>query len=185
MLFRFVGSLALMTVLGVSEVPLVAGGSLPTREEVLEGVFPGASFVAERLFLTAAQLEKVEELAGTEISSALWARYLIERDGVLVGSAYVDTHVVRTKKQSLLFCLDAEGRIKRIEATAFLEPPEYQASEAWLRQFEQERLDEELRLQRAIQPLTGATLTAAAVSRAARRILAIDSIVGLERDGNP
>jgi len=72
-----------------------------------------------------------------------------------------------------------------VEATAFLEPPEYQASEAWLRQFEQERLDEELRLQRAIQPLTGATLTAAAVSRAARRILAIDSIVGLERDGNP
>ena len=98
MLFRFVASLSLMTVLGVSGVPLVSGGSLPTREEVLEGVFPGASFVAERLFLTAAQLEKVEELAGTEISSSLWARYLIERDGALVGSAYVDTHVVRTKK---------------------------------------------------------------------------------------
>ncbi|MEE8587334.1 MAG: hypothetical protein V3T83_21045 [Acidobacteriota bacterium] len=152
-----------------------------SRQEALAAAYPGADIVSERVFLTAEQRHRAAEVAAREIPSALIARYLASRDGVQVGRAYVDTHLVRTKKESLLICLDASGRVRRIEVTAFLEPPEYQASPAWYRQFEGRGLDGDLNLNRGIRPMAGATLTAAAANQAVRRVLAIDQV--LEQPG--
>jgi hypothetical protein len=148
-----------------------------TREEALADVYPGAQIRAEQVFLTAAQLKQAAADAGSDVPSALVARYLVSRDGRAVGRAYVDTHVVRTKKESLLISLDAEGRLLRIDVTAFLEPPEFRAPEAWLRQYRGRALTDELGLSRAIRPIAGATLTARAANAAVRRVLAIDQIL--------
>ena len=77
----------------------------------------------------------------------------------------------------MLISLDAAGRVKRVDVTAFLEPAEYRAHDAWLRQYSNRRLDDELALQRAIRPIAGATLTARAANAAIRRVLAIDSVL--------
>jgi hypothetical protein len=122
-------------------------------------------------------MQDAAALAKIEIPSALLARYLLHVDGQSVGRAYVDTHVIRTKNESLLICLDSGGRLKRIEVTAFQEPPEYQAPDGWFEQFSGRQLDEDLRLQRSIRPLTGATLTAKSVTAAVRRVLAIDKVL--------
>jgi hypothetical protein len=156
--------------------PLLAG-ALATREEALAAVYPGAEIRAERIFLTGAERKEAAAISGVDIPSALVARYVALRDGKVVGRAYVDTHVVRTKNESLLVMLDASGAIRRIEATAFLEPPEYRAPPAWYGQFEGRRLSDDLRLDRAIRPLAGATLTAGAAAAAARRALALDRIL--------
>ncbi len=148
-----------------------------TREEALARVFPGAEVQAERVFLTEAQRTAAEERSGVEIDSLLIARYVATRNGDVVGSAYVDTHVVRTKNESLLICLDPDGRLRRIEVTAFLEPPEYMATAAWYAQYDGKALDEDLNLNRAIRPIAGATLTARAGAEAVRRVLAIDSVL--------
>jgi len=107
----------------------------------------------------------------------LIARYVATEGGDLVGSAYIDTHVVRTKNESLLISLDREGQVKRIEVTAFLEPPDYMVPRAWLAQFEGQTLNEELNLNRRIRPIAGATLTARATTEAVRRVLAIDRVL--------
>lgn len=148
-----------------------------SREEALADVYPGAQIRAEQVFLTAAQLKQVAMSAGAAAPSPLVARYVALRDGRMIGRAYVDTHVVRTKKESLLISLDAAGRLLRIDVTAFLEPPEYRASEPWLRQYRGRALDEELGLNRAIRPIAGATLTARAANAAVRRVLAIDEVL--------
>lgn len=148
-----------------------------TRDEALAGVYPGAQIKAEQVFLTAAQVKQVAAAAGADVSSPLVARYLASREGRVVGRAYVDTHIVRTKKESLLISLDAEGRLLRIDVTAFLEPPEYRASEPWLRQYRGRALTEEIGINRAIRPIAGATLTARAANAAVRRVLAIDQIL--------
>jgi len=57
-------------------------------------------------------------------------------DGVVVGRAYVDTHSVRTKKESLLIILDAAGVLRRVEITAFFEDPEHRAPESFYRQYD-------------------------------------------------
>jgi hypothetical protein len=120
--------------------------------------------------------------AAVDVPSALVARYLATKDGKVIGRAYVDTHTVRTKRESLLVSLDTEGQVLRIDVTAFLEPSEYRASDAWLRQYRDRVLEEDLGINRAIRPMAGATLTARAINGAVRRVLAIDEV--LEKRGS-
>lgn len=168
------GSLLLLATAGVSAA--VQGGRI-TREEALAAVFPEATVEAERVFLTRPQMAQIGELAGVEVESGLVARYMATEHGRIVGRAYVDTHVVRTKRESLLISLEVDGRVKRIDVTAFLEPTEYQARERWLQQYDQHVLNDDLAVQRAIRPIAGATLTAGATNAAVRRVLAIDQVL--------
>lgn len=160
-----------------------AGQAQISREEALRLAFPGATIRAERVFLTADQRKRAAAAAGVEVPYALVARYVATHDGAVRGRAYVDTHVVRTKKESLLISLDADGRVRRIDVTAFLEPPEYEAPDAWVRQYDGRQLAEDLQVSRAIRPIAGATLTASAVNEAVRRVLAIDSVLSDEKQG--
>ena len=148
-----------------------------SREEALAQVYPGAEIRAERVFLTPAQVSQVARRAGTDGASALVARYVAARDGQVIGRAYVDTHVVRTKRESLLISLDARRRVLRIDVTAFLEPSEFRAPAAWLGQYRGRELDDDLAVNRAIRPIAGATLTARAANNAVRRVLAIDEVL--------
>lgn len=162
-------------VLVLAAFPLA--NQLLTREEALAAVYPGSEIRIERVFLTPDQQKRAAKLAGVAIPSALVARYIATKGRLVVGRAYVDTHVVRTKRQSLLVSLDTEGLLKRIDVTAFLEPPEYMAPEPWLQQYPGRSLTDDLNLQRAIRPIAGATLTARATTEAARRVLAIDRVL--------
>src|SRR5688572_16983760 len=73
-----------------------------TREKALASVYPGAEIRAVRVFLTADQVKRAREIASVELRSSLIAQYLALRAGKVVGRAYVDTHTVRTKNESLL-----------------------------------------------------------------------------------
>ena len=177
LVFIVLGSLAGST--------LEAQFGLITREEALASAFPDASVADERIFLTDEQAERIEAIARVDLSGKLYARYVISRNGIVVGRAYVDTHQVRTKKESLLVSLDASGRVQRIDVTVFLEPPEYIAGPSWMRQFHGKPLDGDLAIQRAIRPIAGATLTAHAVSEAVRRVMAIDQVLTTAVEATP
>src|SRR5687768_11867558 len=90
-----------------------------TREEALDAVYPGATIRAEQVFLTPSQQKQVLTQSDADVPSALIARYIATKDGAVIGRAYVDTHVVRTKKESLLISLDSKGQVLRIDVTAF------------------------------------------------------------------
>ena len=158
---------------------------LVTREEALAAVFPEATVVSERVFLTDTQIKRVAELSREDVYAKLYARYIATRSGVVIGRAYVDTHEVRTKKQSLLVSLNESGRVRRIDVTVFLEPPEYIAKPSWMRQFNDKALDRDLAIQRLIQPIAGATLTAHAVNQAVRRVMAIDQVLTADAEATP
>lgn len=168
---------ATLLVVMSANVSLGAGSPYPSREEILGAVYPGATPSAERIFLTEVEARRVKELIGEEVPSPLIAAYRVKQGDSPVGRAYVDTHVIRTKRESLLVCLDAEGRVKRVEVTAFLEPPEYNLSERWYQQYENKSLETDLRLGQSIRSVAGATLTSRAAAEAVRRVLAIDSVV--------
>ena len=167
--------LALWLVLGAA----AAAGGQPgiSREEALAAVFPGAAIAADRVYLTEEQRGAVAALSRQDVPGRIYARYVARRGGAVVGRAYVDTHVVRTKRESLLIAVDPNGRVRRIDVTAFLEPPEYVAPEPWLRQYDRRPLDDDLAIQRAIRPIAGATLTNRAVNGAVRRVLALDRVL--------
>ena len=160
---------------------VAAQAGLVTREEALAAVYPDASVEAERVFLTIEEMQRVTDLSRVEIESPLVARYVARQGGRVVGRAYVDTHVVRTKRESLLIALGSDGAVKRVEVTAFLEPVEYMAPDVWLRQFDEKLLSDDVALQRAIRPMAGATLTAQSATEAVRRVMAIDVVLEARR----
>ena len=148
-----------------------------TREEALKAAYPGAEIHSEVLFLTEAEKKDAEKTSGAPITTLLVAKSDLKQNGKSVGRAYLDTHVVRTKKESLLVMLNPDGTLKRVEVVAFLEPPEYMPSERWYQQFDGKTLNDNLKLDRDIRAVTGATLTARATTEAVRRVMAIDAIV--------
>jgi FMN-binding domain len=156
-------------------LPLFA--ALPTTQEALALAFPGAQLIRREHVLTEAQAEQVKTLAAVEVSGRWVVAYEARKDGHLVGIGFFDTHRVRTLNETLLVAVSPEGRILRVEAVTFREPAEYMAKEAWIRQFEGKGLDPQLSLKGVIRPLSGATLTAHAMTDAARRCLALHQVL--------
>jgi electron transport complex protein RnfG len=172
---RVTGALTGWLVLLAAAAPAQSG--VVSREEALESAFTGAAIAADRVYLTADQADRIAELSRGSAPSRIYARYVATRNGVVVGRAYVDTHVVRTKSESLLVALTSDGAVRRVEVTAFLEPRDYLAPQAWLRQFDSQPLNDDVALQRAIRPIAGATLTAQSATDAVRRVMAIDEVL--------
>lgn len=154
-----------------------------TVEEALELAFPGCEVERSTVYLTEAQERRVAQLAKVEYEGRVARPYLARRAGVLVGTAYFDTHRVRTLRETLMVVVDENERIRRIEILAFGEPEDYIPRGNWYGQFPGRALDDELMLGRGIRVVTGATLTARATTECARRTLALHRVLReLEQD---
>ena len=139
--------------------------------------FPGCEIERRTVFLTDEQLEQARKLAGVEIEKALAYPYEARCDGEVAGTAYFDTHRVRTLAETLMVAVDSRGTVRRIEILAFREPEDYIPREIWYDQFDGQELDDELTLKREIRGVTGATLTARATTEAVRRVLALHTVL--------
>ena len=91
----------------------------------------------------------------------------------MIGYAYFDTHLVRTLAETILVLLSPEGRIVRIDILSFEEPEDYLPPKRWLQQFPGRSDPDTLAAGGRIRSLTGATLSARAVTQAVRRVLAL------------
>jgi hypothetical protein len=169
-------ALAACAVLALAPAPAGARVLL-TVEEALALAFPDAEIARRTVFLTPQQLARAEALAGQKPSSAIVHPYVATKDRAVVGTAYFDSHVVRTLAETVMVTVDAEGRLGRIEVLSFDEPPDYLPRVEWYRQFDGKPLDRELELRRSIRPVAGATLTARATTDAARRVLALHQAI--------
>ncbi len=151
---------------------------LLTPEEALKLAFPGATVERRTAYLTAAQQKAAQKLSGDEdLPSALVTFDAATRDGRPVGTAYFDTHTVRTMPETIMVVVDPAGAIARIEVLSFSEPEEYMPKPHWYEQFQGRPLDDELSMKRGIRGVTGATLTARATTDAARRVLALHRVL--------
>jgi hypothetical protein len=172
---------ALMSALcfGAVASPAAAPAQTLTQDEALALAFPGAEVERRTAFLDDAALSEAGRLAGpgVDVESTVVTYYVAHRGGEPVGVAYFDAHRVRTLPQVLMVVVALDDRIVRVETVSFREPPEYRAPDGWLRQFDGHALDDDLVLRRGIATMTGATLTAGAATRAARRTLALHRVI--------
>jgi hypothetical protein len=155
-----------------------AGKVYLTQAEALSAAFP-APVKSERrsLFLDDAQAARVEREAGQKLASRLVIYYVGTAVSGAAGYAYFDTHLVRTLPETIMVLVKPDGTVEKITVLSFAEPEDYLPRGAWLGQFPGRSLDSDLALRRGIRNLTGASLTAGAITAACRRILAIHRIV--------
>lgn len=168
----------------LSGTPCAASGAVgqgePWLERALSAAFPGATeFRRQTDFLTdeaRARVADASRSAERDVPSVV-TRYEVVRGSELLGFAYVDAHIVRTHREVLLLLIAPDGVLRRVELLRFAEPPEYRPPDAWLSRFEGRADVDRIDTRREIPPLTGATLTARAVTAAARRTLAIHRLL--------
>ncbi|HEX2800025.1 MAG TPA: FMN-binding protein [Thermoanaerobaculia bacterium] len=153
--------------------------SFLTQEEALRLAFPkGAVVTRKTAFLSEADRAEVARRSSGAPPPGLVAYYVATVDGKDAGTAYFDTHVVRTLPETILVVVDPRGAIARIEVLSFSEPEEYLPRETWYGQFPGRTLGDELSEKRGVRPVTGATITVRVTVEAARRVLALDAFLG-------
>lgn len=173
-------TLAALVLLGVFVVSAGWAKVLLSVDEALALAFPGCTIQRETVYLTTAELETARQLAGTELASAVVFPYRARRpdaEGKPCGTAYLDTHRVRTLAETVMVAIGAEGEILRVEALSFDEPLDYLPRDEWYAQYTGRELTPETELGRGLRPVTGATLTARATTDAARRALALERVI--------
>ena len=166
---------------GLASIPLIALAISPcvakvylTQEAALKSAFPAPIQVERKtLFLSDAQAASVEREAGSKITGRVFSYYVGSDQTGVRGYAYFDSHLVRTLPETVMVLLAGDGTIRRVEILSFSEPEDYFPRQAWLEQFAGKGLDSDLAIRRGIHNLSGASLTAEAVTGACRRILAL------------
>ncbi|TAN40300.1 MAG: FMN-binding protein [Nitrospirae bacterium] len=148
------------------------------KEEAIRAAFPEADAIEKQtLFLTDDQKKQVETLARTQLDSNLVTMYVGRRGGKLLGYAVIDMHTVRTLPEAVMVVLSPDGRVASTLILAFYEPLDYLPPERWLKQFDQARLTPDLRVGGRIAGITGATLTARAMTESVRKVLALYQVL--------
>lgn len=148
------------------------------KDEALSLAFPGADRVEERVFiLTDEQKRLVETMARAPLDTKLWTIHVGWRDGAIQGYVVIESHVVRTLPETCMVVVDPQGSVQRVEILAFHEPAEYLPTARWVEQFKGRALDGELKLNAGIHAITGATLSATAMTASVRRALALVAVL--------
>ncbi len=175
--------LGIVVVLAVAGIAAVLPATAPAtvfhaKDEALALAFPGSDLVEDRTFiLTNEQKATVERRAHAPLESQLWTVYVGWHGDELLGYAVIDTHTVRTLPETAMIVLSPAGEVRRVEILAFYEPPEYLPSERWRHQFDGRHLDDDVKLGAGIQGITGATLSATALTAGVRRVLALYAVL--------
>ena len=171
--------LALAWLLCLTPSAFAGGGKVfLSTKEALELAFPKAEIVKSTEYLDEAQEKRASKLAGKSVGKRVVHAYEARNaKGELLGTAYFDTHKVRSKKETVMIVVDPAQRIRRVEVLAFAEPLEYIPRGNFYGQFKGRALDADLAVGRKIRGVAGATLTTRATVEAARRVLALHQVV--------
>jgi hypothetical protein len=149
-----------------------------TREEALARAFPPPAAVARRtFFLTEEERSAASRQAQSKVESGLVVAYAATLDGRSLGTAYFDTHTVRTMPETLMVVVQPDGAVGSVDVLSFGEPEDYLPRAGWLKLFVGQRLGPDLAVGRKLAHVTGATLTTQAIASAVRRVLAVHAVL--------
>ena len=145
-----------------------------TRDKALSVAFAEADRVEKKVvFLTEGQVKKIESLAKSELESKLYTFYVGKKGPETLGYAVIDTHVLRTKTETLMLVINPDGTLRQVEILAFFEPEDYMPATNWLNLFRDEPLNGSLWIGRDIPNMTGATITSNSLVKSVRRVMAV------------
>ena len=158
---------------GFFVVPAKSDLLVPLKE-ALDSSFPGATSVEKiTVILDDEQTVKVEKISKSKLDSKIHIFYEFRNESDVLGYGVVDTHVLRTKSETVLYLMDNKGNLINSEILAFFEPAEYMPPTKWLNLYDNKNIDDEFRIGKKIPNITGATITAHEFSRNTRKVLAI------------
>lgn len=151
---------------------------LLAKEEALALAFSTGVEVLERsVVLTADQRDKIEGLAQTKLSSALFHYYEGRVNGEVAGYAVIDARVMRTNQAVFMVVLSKDLVVQKVVMLAFNEPMEYMPAEAWFRYLEGNKSFSDLIPGQGLPAIAGSTLSVTGISDGVRAVKASFDVV--------
>ncbi|MFZ2403781.1 MAG: FMN-binding protein [Methylobacter sp.] len=155
-----------------------------SKNEALELAFgKGAQVEQLSLFPDQQQAAKIEELAKVKLESGLFTFYVGKDQGKVLGYAAIETGTVRTKPETLMIVLTADGELRNVTTLAFHEPPEYQPPERWFEQLYKRPLAD-MDFNKGVDGISGATLSTRAAVTSVRKVMAIYQVLVKDQGKN-
>jgi len=167
----------LILILSLSFLGFSQAGLLIKPEQAFKEQFPNAQIKKKNILLKKEQVQQIQNLAKSKLTSSIITVYTVKKQNKPIAYGIIHTHKVRTKKETVLFTLTPDCKIKDIEIIAFYEPPEYMPSERWLKTFEGKSIKNQLKLKRDIPNITGATLSSKAITLSSKQVVSICEVV--------
>jgi len=156
-----------------------------SKDEALKLAFPDSDTIEKQsLFLSKTDVESIEKLGRSKLNSRLFLFYVGKKNGEAIGYAAIDTHIVRTKSQTIIVVINPDGSLKYTEILAFFEPLEYKPTESWIDLFKDKKITNGIKIGYDIPNISGATLSSNGTANAVKKILAVFEIVvkGAKKD---
>ena len=155
-----------------------------SKNEALELVFGKDTQVEQlSLFPDEQQVAKIEALAKVKLDSGLFTFYVGKEKDKVQGYAAIETGTVRTKPETLMIVLTADGELRNVYTLAFHEPPEYQPPERWFEQLYKRPLAD-MDFNKGVDGISGATLSTRASVNSVRKVMAIYQVMVKEQGKN-
>lgn len=133
----------------------------------------GIEITKRQFKLNKKSMKKIEAKAQAKLDSNVIRFYRIKKEHTIEGYAVLMIQKVRTKKTAVLYIIDKQIKIKDIEIVAFNEPLEYKPQKNWQESFKGKSQESNLFVGKEIPTISGATLSARAITDASRLALAI------------
>lgn len=140
-------------------------------------MFTSKSVEQHSIILSEAQLQQLSKGSQQSIDTKLYRLYIAKNDTKTLGYGVLVNKKVRTKTAISLYLIGTDGKIKSIEIVAFNEPIEYLPTKTWLEGFDSKSSANTLRLNQDIPTVSGATLSARAITDGSRIALTLIDIV--------
>lgn len=157
---------------GLGAIAPASAEVFTTAEATMASAYPGARLERRTIALSVGEQNALAKRAKVRCDARLLTVHLAWRGDSLLAAGVVDQRTVRTMPGVFLVVISPDTTIARIEVLAFHEPPDYRPPSRWLGLFTRRRLDDSLWPTRSIRNLSGASLSARAVTESARLALA-------------
>ncbi len=174
--FHVISKLSLLMLLLVVSSPALSKVFYSKNEALALAFGKEAQVEMLPLFPDDEQIRKIEQLARVKMESPFFTFYVGKQADKVLGYAAIENHVVRTKPETLMVVLDTEGQVNAVYTLAFHEPPEYQPPQRWYELLYKKTLDQ-LRLNRDIQGIAGATLSTRSAIDVTRKVMAVFQVM--------
>ncbi len=155
--------------------PNLVGQVYLTKNEALS-IHLGDNVERKTVFLTDEQVSFIQKKAKAKVESKIVTYYQSAR-----GTAFFETRTIRTMPATYVVVIAPDRTVSAVEMVAFYEPDDYLPPKNWLKTFHDKSITDDLWLKRGVYNISGATLSAHAVTESVRRILAtFDTIIRKE-----
>ena len=132
-----------------------------------------AVITKKNILLSKQRTKTIQEQAQVKLESKIFRIFKAEKDNKVLGFGVLVNRKVRSKNAVVIYLISKDSILKSIEVIAFNEPIEYLPSKTWNSQFENVATDKMLKTATDIPTITGATLSARALTDGSRIAFAI------------